>query len=241
MSLHLNRQCQRADASLPPVRLVPGVGMPTKRDTNTVAVREGRRRCCEGAYMEGASGPSTAFFEKIAERQAVIFWKRLGNPGFPMSVRPTGYRSAAPRPRPRSARFCTSPGRRSRRFPESRPSSTTGKWRIRRWVIVASAARIGVRAVDRLDRRAHHPVDRPVEHLRRHGRRRSGPGRVRRRCRRSRRRRSPARRRSAFRPASDTASRTACPPARSRLRCPCRKDCRDGHAPPSVRRSACAR
>jgi hypothetical protein len=26
MSLHLNRQCQRADAHPPPVRLVPGIG-----------------------------------------------------------------------------------------------------------------------------------------------------------------------------------------------------------------------
>src|SRR5690348_7890481 len=26
MSLHLNQQCQRADASPPPVRLVPGIG-----------------------------------------------------------------------------------------------------------------------------------------------------------------------------------------------------------------------
>ena len=71
----------------------------------------------------------------------------------------------APRLRSRSARSGASPGRRSRRFPESRPPSTTGKWRIRRWVIIARAREHGGLGVDRDRRRAHHLVDRPVEHL----------------------------------------------------------------------------
>ena len=84
-------------------------------------------------------------FRKNARIGASNYWKKLGNPRNLQAVRRSGYRSAAPPPRPRSARFCASPGRRSRRFPKSRPNSTTGKWRIRRWVMIASAARIGVR------------------------------------------------------------------------------------------------
>ena len=41
-----------------------GCRLPTGRDTNTVAVRTGRRRCCEGAYMEEAPERQPPFSKK---------------------------------------------------------------------------------------------------------------------------------------------------------------------------------
>ena len=172
MSLHLNRQCQRADALSPPVRLVPGVGRPTKRGAKRRRSEVAAAAAVRGHIWEGPSIVN-GFFQKIRNPSCHSARKASEIRGFSAIVRRSGYRSAAPPLRPRSARFGASPGRRSRRFPESRPTSTTGKWRIRRWVMVASAARIGVAAVDRHRRRAHPRVDRPVEHVRRHGRRRS--------------------------------------------------------------------
>jgi hypothetical protein len=46
MSLHLNRQCQRADAYLPPVRLVPGSVVPTKKRRETATSLDKAASAC---------------------------------------------------------------------------------------------------------------------------------------------------------------------------------------------------
>src|ERR1044071_8919871 len=60
MSLHLNRQCQRADASLS--RLTPGHRLRVKRDTT----RPGKPPCPvgEGGIYGGVPHPSTPPFRK---------------------------------------------------------------------------------------------------------------------------------------------------------------------------------
>ena len=53
MSLHLNRQCQRADALPPPVRLVPGIGCTDQEEARNERrpLEGGRVRRCEAPYM----------------------------------------------------------------------------------------------------------------------------------------------------------------------------------------------
>jgi len=53
MSLHLNRQCQRADAHPPPVRLFRASVVPTKKRRETVADPLGAVAVAGGAYMCG--------------------------------------------------------------------------------------------------------------------------------------------------------------------------------------------
>jgi len=65
MSLHLNRQCQRADALPPPVRFVPGIGCTDQEEARNEreTLKEGRVRLLEGAYMCGPPPRQPAFLQ----------------------------------------------------------------------------------------------------------------------------------------------------------------------------------
>ena len=70
MSLHLNRQCQRADALPPPVRLVPGIGLyrPRRGAKRTRDLLRGRVRLLEAAYMCGLPMRQPAFLQNCCNR-----------------------------------------------------------------------------------------------------------------------------------------------------------------------------
>ena len=55
MSLHLNRQCQRADASLPPVRLVPGIGCTDQEEARNGGRPKKDRTAAAGVPYMGRS------------------------------------------------------------------------------------------------------------------------------------------------------------------------------------------
>src|SRR5215212_3426636 len=63
MSLHLNQQCQRADAHPPPVRLFRASVTPTKkrRETNARPSSKAASACWRGIYVWPANA-STGFF-----------------------------------------------------------------------------------------------------------------------------------------------------------------------------------
>src|SRR3954470_16435475 len=62
MSLHLNQQCQRADAHPPPVRLVPGIGYTDQEEARNERRPVARPRpLLEPPYMDGADGRQPAF------------------------------------------------------------------------------------------------------------------------------------------------------------------------------------
>src|SRR5436305_12144928 len=65
MSLHLNRQCQRADALPPPVRLVPGIGCTDQEEArNERETSQGSRvRCCGAPYMCGLHSRQPGFLQ----------------------------------------------------------------------------------------------------------------------------------------------------------------------------------
>ena len=70
MSLHLNRQCQRADALPPPVRLVPGIGCTDQEEArNGGESRRDRRRLLEAPYMGGSPARQRPFANFL---QAVV-------------------------------------------------------------------------------------------------------------------------------------------------------------------------
>ena len=68
MSLHLNQQCQRADALRPPVRLVPGIGCTDQEEARNEreTLIEGRVRCCGAPYMCGAQSRQPGFCNYVA-------------------------------------------------------------------------------------------------------------------------------------------------------------------------------
>ena len=63
MSLHLNRQCQRANVFFPRSLWFRAPVDPTGRDAKRRATRVGRPRCCEVAYMVRFSPRQCLFFE----------------------------------------------------------------------------------------------------------------------------------------------------------------------------------
>ena len=130
MSLHLNQQCQRADALPPPVRMVPGIGCTDQEETrNERRPLRGRVRCWR-RHIWVAPGVNRVFCNIVAlagpavsrVRADASFKIGLGGalqgcktPEITGLFRRSGYTRAWPRPRPRCAPSDTSPGRRSRR------------------------------------------------------------------------------------------------------------------------------
>ena len=138
MSLHLNRQCQRADAHPPPVRLVPGIGCTDQEEARTNTKPQGGRVRLLRAHIWVAPRCVNRLFCNIV---AVCRMMRLGTPspaplawtldgaseGSVQGIKPfrsrgvfrrSGYRCASPRPRLRSVPCGASRGRRSRRCRE---------------------------------------------------------------------------------------------------------------------------
>src|SRR4051812_46635722 len=77
MSLHLNQQCQRADALPPPVRLFRASVVPTKkrRETNARPLHEAASACWRGIYG-WPSDASTGFLQLYCSSP----WTRLRAP-----------------------------------------------------------------------------------------------------------------------------------------------------------------
>src|ERR1043165_5812219 len=117
MSLHLNQQCQRADAHPPPVRLVPGIGYTDQeeaRNERETSLR-GRVRLLEGHICVALRPVNPGFYNIVAVRRC----RRFGPPfreassklemgmiparfnATRLALRRSGYRPASPRPRPR--------------------------------------------------------------------------------------------------------------------------------------------
>src|SRR5258708_21922958 len=68
MSLHLNQQCQRADAHPLPVRLVPGIGCSDlrRRETNARPHQKAAFACWRRIYVR-LLRPSTRFFATLLQ------------------------------------------------------------------------------------------------------------------------------------------------------------------------------
>ena len=137
MSLHLNRQCQRADAHPPPVRLVPGIGYTDQEEARNEreTPRGGRVRLLEAHICVTPRCVNRLFADLAASRR----WRRpecrngsrtlirdklpTGNfkvqaldfRWFSMRIKRSGYRPASPPLRPRSCPSGASQGRRSKR------------------------------------------------------------------------------------------------------------------------------
>ena len=74
MSLHLNRQCQRADALPPPVRLVPGIGCTDQEEARNERrpLEGGRVRRCEAPYMGEPRSRQPGICNFVAARLAQL-------------------------------------------------------------------------------------------------------------------------------------------------------------------------
>ena len=88
MSLHLNRQCQRANVFFPRSLWFRAPVDPTGRDAKRRATRVGRPRCCEVAYMVRFSPRQCLFFEAFRKTDIATQADRKGrtlhsSPGLP--------------------------------------------------------------------------------------------------------------------------------------------------------------
>src|SRR6476661_3765946 len=74
MSLHLNQQCQRADALPLPVRLVPGIGCTDQEEARNERrpLEGGRVRRCEAPYMGEAPSRQPGFLQLCCSPPAAL-------------------------------------------------------------------------------------------------------------------------------------------------------------------------